>query len=98
MTQHKFSLGQVVMTTNAMNTINEAHGEDKGKQLVQQVLARHHAGDWGELDPDDTQRNNEALQEGHRLFSNYEEEFGFKVWVITEHDRSSTTVLLPADY
>lgn len=98
MTQPKFSLGRLVITATAMHTINEAHDEDKGKRLVQQVLTRQRSGDFGELDTDDTQRNNQALEDGDRLFSNYEAEFGFKIWVITEHDRSYTTVLLPGDY
>ena len=98
MTQPKFSLGRVVITAIAMSAINEAHGEERGKQLVQQVLARHNAGDWGEMSKDDIKSNNQGLQEGDRLFSSYEKEFGFKVWVITEHDRSYTTVMLPTDY
>ena len=98
MTQPKFPMGQVVITAIAMSTINEAHGEKRGKQLVQQVLARHNAGDWGEMDAEDVESNNRGLQDGDRLFSSYEKEFVFKVWVITEHDRSYTTVMLPTDY
>lgn len=61
------------------------------------LLARHHQGDWGELCPDDAESNRQALEHGSRIFSSYE--IGaLKVWVITEADRSATTVLLPEDY
>ena len=60
------------------------------------LLARHRAGDWGDLGAADTRANDEALAEGGRLLSAYQT--AGKVWVITEWDRSATTVLLPADY
>jgi hypothetical protein len=61
-------------------------------------LQRHQAGDWGDMDEDDRQANNCALTDGSRLFSVYHSANGVKFWIITEADRSVTTVLLPEDY
>lgn len=62
-------------------------------------LARHWAGDWGELDAEDKQANEDALKHGTRLLSAYTHEpTGEKVWLITEADRKSTTFLFPSEY
>jgi hypothetical protein len=85
----KFRLGQVVITANAQHAIHPAD--------VHQALARHAQGDWGDLCPEDAQLNEQALTHGDRLLSVYgtaERRF----WIITEADRSVTTVLLPTDY
>ena len=94
MTAPLFELGQVVMTRTAQ------HALDKRGQLhiVQTMLNRHALGDWGDLDEEDVQANNAALRDGGRLLSAYQFDDGFKVWIITEADRSATTVLLPEDY
>ena len=55
------------------------------------------SGDWTEMDKDDQQSNREAVIEGSRIFSAYTIQ-GTKFWVITEADRSSTTILLPSEY
>ena len=60
-------------------------------------VARHLSGDWGELDPFDWRQNDLALEFGGRLFSAYETEAGLKFWIITEADRSSTTILLTGE-
>lgn len=86
----KFSLGQTVSTRNALDTL---HPED-----VLASIARHHAGDWGELCEEDRQANEQALAHGGRLFSVYHDRNGAKFYIITECDRSATTVLLPEDY
>jgi hypothetical protein len=86
----KFPLGQTVITPNALNAL---HPED-----VPNALARHVAGDWGDLDDEDKQANEEGLKHGLRLLSAYTDRNGTKFWIITEHDRSVTTVLLPDDY
>lgn len=86
----KFSPGQIVATPNALNTIPP--GE------VLQALQRHLCGDWGTLDREDRNANERALQQGGRLFSAYRSHKGEKFWIITEADRSATTVLLPEDY
>jgi hypothetical protein len=85
-----FSLGQLVATPGALA---EATHEE-----IQQALARHSRGDWGNVDAEDAQANNEALECGARLLSAYETATGVKFWIITEADRSSTCVLLPEEY
>jgi len=85
-----FSMGQVVITRNALNTLTQAD--------VMTGLGRHARGDWGDLDKHDWQANERALKEGTRLFSAYHANDGTKFWIITEWDRSVTTVLLPEDY
>lgn len=85
-----FSLGQLVMTTNALHTLQE---ED-----VRSAIGRHARGDWGDLELEDKTANDNALAHGGRLFSAYHDATGVKFYVITEWDRSLTTVLLPEDY
>ena len=86
----KFSLGQTVSTSNAQNALNQ---ED-----VLNTTARHSRGDWGDLCDEDRQANEQALEHGERLFSVYHDRDSTKFYIITEHDRSVTTVLLPEDY
>jgi hypothetical protein len=86
----KFELGQTVSTRNALETL---HPED-----VLIAMSRHHAGDWGDLCEEDRQANERALSQGGRLFSVYRDRNGTKFYIITECDRSYTTVLLPEDY
>jgi hypothetical protein len=86
----KFSLGQLVATPNALNHV------PNDEILV--AMSRHVRGDWGTLDAEDLQSNERALAHGGRLFSAYLSNAGVKFWVITEADRSVTTVLLPEDY
>ena len=62
------------------------------------AAAHHLAGDWGEVDEDDRAENDLSLREGFRLLSAYRTKHGVKFWVITEADRSATTVLLPSEY
>lgn len=85
-----FPLGRVVVTNGIMDTIPP---ED-----VLLGVQRHSQGDWGELCGHDWQENELSLKEGFRLLSSYRTGDGTKFWVITEHDRSYTTVLLPAEY
>lgn len=86
----KFLLGRVVATPNALEQIPQVE--------ILQALSRHERGDWGALDPEDMKSNERALQRGGRLFSEYHSNAGVKFWIITECDRSATTVLLPEDY
>ena len=86
----KFPLGQVVITTNAQNQLNAMD--------VQICLKRHEAGDWGEMAQSDQRENEHALIHEGRLMSTYKDGQGIKFWIITEWDRSVTTVLLPEDY
>ncbi|MES2595781.1 MAG: hypothetical protein V4662_10620 [Verrucomicrobiota bacterium] len=65
---------------------------------ISSALARHAMADWGELDQEDIDENNRALQHGSRLFSSYHSSTRVKFWIITEWDRSVTTVLMPSEY
>lgn len=62
------------------------------------LLNRHARGDWGDLSDEDRQQNDQAAVTGQRVLSSYRLETGQRIWVITEWDRSATTVLLPEDY
>ena len=62
------------------------------------ALRRHRQGDWGELDPHDRAENERALTAGGRLFSAYTAGNGTRFYIITEGDRTVTTILLPEDY
>ena len=86
----KFTLGQTVITSNAQRKL---HPED-----VIQSLTRHSAGDWGEVCEEDKKHNDASLKDDSRLLSAYTDRNGIKFWIITEADRSATTVLLPDDY
>ncbi len=84
-------LGKVVATPGALELLLEA-GVDPFD-----YLARHASGDWGDLCTFDRRQNERALRVGERIFSSYDTSAG-KVWIITEADRSVTTILLPEEY
>ena len=87
----KFPLGQVVITPAALKAINP--------EVVLVCLNRHHQGDWGEVCDDDKAENELSLREGFRLLSAYSlPRTEAKIWIITEADRSLTTILLPEEY
>jgi hypothetical protein len=88
----KFSLGQVVATPGALAAIQEA------QDSLWPYLARHAAGDWGEVGREDKAENELSLREGFRILSVYTIKSGVKIWVLTESDRSATTILLPEEY
>jgi hypothetical protein len=88
----KFPPGQFVSTPGALAAC-EAAG-----QSPSELLTRHMQGDWGELDPEDVAANEFALQHGLRLLSVYRLSDGTRLWIITEADRSATTILLPEEY
>ena len=88
----KFPLGQVVATPGALDAL-----EDTGQSPLE-FLDRHVHGDWGELSEEDRQENEFSLREGFRLLSAYRLTDGTKIWIITEADRSATTILLPEEY
>jgi len=92
MAQYPFPLGQILLTSGAVAAIQQA------EQMPEQLLARHSFGDWGELDAEDWARNTHALENALRLLSSYRLRDNTKIWVITEWDRSSTTILLPEEY
>jgi hypothetical protein len=86
----KFSLGDVVITPAALEATQ--HHE------VLNALARHVRGDWGDVSAEDRSENELSLREGFRLMSVYRSSRGETFWIITEADRSATTILLPQDY
>ena len=86
----KFRLGHIVSTPSALAQLTQddiLHG-----------IQRHQSGDWGDLDDEDRQANDQALVNGTRILSVYRAANGTKFWLITEHDRRTTTILLPDDY
>ena len=89
-----FHLGMVLATPGVIRLLEE-HGPDPGE-----LLARHQSGDWGDLCAEDWKMNECDLWEGGRLFSAYELAggLGLRVWIFTEADRSTTTILLPDEY
>ena len=89
-TTKNFALGRIVTTPNADENLDPAD--------VLSALARHARGDWGDVPAEDRAENELSLREGFRLLSAYEDRKGTKFWIITEADRSATTVLLPEDY
>lgn len=98
-----FLCGQVFTTPGAIEEIAECHGS-RWRIAVGQLIARHRCGDWGDVCPDDQKANNWAVGHGARILSAYHLPVRtpgakpVKLWVITEADRSSTTILLPSEY
>ncbi len=90
MNNPKFDLGRLMITSHAMSTLDPLE--------IAKAVSRHLQGDWGDCDPEDRAANDAALLEGSRLFSVYHTTNKTKFWIITEWDRSATTVLLPEDY
>ena len=88
----RFPLGDVVATPGALDTLREAQQEPLG------LLRRHQTGDWGNLDEEDKAENEFSLTHDLRLLSAYTLPTQVKIWVITEADRSVTTLLLPQEY
>jgi hypothetical protein len=92
----RFDPGRVVMTATMSNWL-EARPTDAALHEVWRSLFRHLRGDWGTLSALDREQNDHALVNGDRLLSSYTVD-GRKVWIITEWDRSYTTILFPDDY
>lgn len=101
----KFDLGQVVVTIG----IAEAQESKSFSSFVGRCLLRHALGDWGDLTEEDIETNKAAFKEGGRLFSSYKFDKPYdvpgaypftrdRIWIITEADRSYTTVLFPDEY
>jgi hypothetical protein len=87
-----FPLGRVVATPAAIDALARAN------QYSHYFLNRHAGGDWGEIENEDKVENKYSLQHGFRILSSYTTATGEKLWIITEADRSSTTLLLPEEY
>lgn len=92
-----FSLGQVVATPGALDAL------DKAGQAPSEFLDRHVHGDFGDLEEEDIEANQESLKDGSRILSSYRTTLNEKVWIITEASdedghRAATTLLLPEEY
>ena len=85
----RFNPGRLMITRNAKNALP--------RREVDAAINRHLSGDWGDVCQSDWQRNEQTLRDGDRLLSVYQTQAGEKFWIITESDRSTTTVLLPSD-
>ena len=85
--QPAFELGQIVATPGAVAALKKG-----------EFLRRHVNRDWGDLSKEDRKENEYRLEHGFRLLSAYRTQAGDKLWIITESDRSLTTLLLPEDY
>jgi hypothetical protein len=86
----KFPVGKLCITPNAASQLSA--------EEIAAGLTRHLLGDWGELDTADWQLNDQGLTDGGRLCSTYTTQSNVKYWIISEPDRSATTVLMPEDY
>ena len=84
-------LGKLLATPGALSVL------EKNSVRLFDLIKRHQAGDWGDIPPDDWTANDQAVQQGGRILSAYLTSGG-RFWVITEADRSATTVLLPEEY
>ena len=87
-----FPAGRIVATPGALALLEEA------QKSPSEFLSRHLRGDWGDLCPEDKAENELSLKHGFRLMSSYRISDGENLWIITEADRSVTTLLLPAEY
>ena len=85
-----FALGQIVITRHAHNVLTSRD--------VNEGLIRHLEGDWGRVCESDRQLNDSAVHDGGRIMSEYCSGSGVRFWIITEYDRSVTTIQLPSDY
>ncbi len=95
---NRFTLGDIVATPGALRTLDEAG------QAPFHFLQLHATGDWGDLSREDREANDRATaheddpDQRDRVLSSYRTRTGEKLWVITEPDRSVTTLLLPDEY
>jgi hypothetical protein len=88
----RFALGQIVSTSGALQALQKAEQEPS------EFLGRHVNGDWGEVPEEDKRENEFFVQHGFRILSAYTTSAGDRLWIITEADRSATTILLPDEY
>ena len=92
LTESKFHLGEIISTTQLFVYC------EKNRFALFSYLARYANGDWGDVCKEDWKSNDEALKNGLRLLSEYKLPDGRRIWIITEWDRSATTLLFPEDY
>jgi hypothetical protein len=87
-----FRSDQVCSTPGALAAL------ERTKQEPMEFLHRHFTCDWGDVSADDWEENDLSLTNGYRILSAYRTSDGERIWVITEADRSATTILLPSEY
>ena len=95
-----FNTGQIVVTRGVYDLVCE---NPDFAQFIQKSLNRHVKGDWGDVDEEDKRSNDQALKQGTRLLSAYNDDRFPQngvatIWIITEADRSATTILFPDEY
>jgi hypothetical protein len=90
--ENLFPLGMVLATPGALVALV------RGRHDIVEFLARHQRGDWGAVGHEEIAANDAALREGRALISEYHTSEGARLWIVTEGDRSATTLLLPEEY
>ena len=88
----RFGLGAIFATRTALEVLGSAEVSPS------ELLERHAAGDWGDVPPEDARENEYNLKRGLRVLSSYPLPSGERVWIITEADRSSTSIITPDEY
>lgn len=88
----RFNLGAILATPGALEALEDSN------QIPAEFLNRHCSGDWGDVDPADAAENELSVEQGFRILSAYTTHKGVRLWIITEADRSATTILLPDEY
>jgi hypothetical protein len=87
----RFTVGWILISPGALVALIESQEDPRG------LVSRHMQGDWGDVRPDEWAENEYAVRHGGQLFSVYHTRHGRKLWVITEPNRYSTTILLPEE-
>jgi hypothetical protein len=87
-----FALGQLCATPGALAAL------ERSGETPLPFLSRHATGDWGNVDDHDRQVNEVAVRDGNAILSSYKTRLDEVIWIITEADRSISTVLLPSEY
>jgi hypothetical protein len=88
----RFALGLVLATPAALELLGSVEVSPS------ELLEMHVSGDWGDVPSEDARENEYSLKYGFRVLSSYQLPGGKRVWILTEADRSSTTILLPSEY
>jgi hypothetical protein len=88
----RFRLGALVWTPGARDAFDQA------EESPLPYLRRHINGDWGDVSKEDAHENEFSVDHNLRIFSVYHLKDNTKIWIITEADRSATTILLPEEY
>jgi len=90
-----FPVGTIYLTRGVNEKISES---ERFEMFVIRSLKSHMTGDWGDLGQGDKKENALSLKKGYRLLSSYKYRDGTRIWIITEADRSATTILFPEEY